>query len=53
MILGLEEFPGPCVCLESTSLPVRMRTRFTSLGVRPEHVQGMRYRSDSVNKTEQ
>src|ERR1700757_2216927 len=25
--------------MESTSLPVRMRTRFTSLGVRPEHVK--------------
>jgi 2-polyprenyl-6-methoxyphenol hydroxylase-like FAD-dependent oxidoreductase len=31
--------PWPMRLLESTSLPRRMRTRFMSLGIRPEHVQ--------------
>jgi len=36
---GARIVPWPMRLLESTSLPRRMRTRFMSLGIRPEHVK--------------
>jgi 2-polyprenyl-6-methoxyphenol hydroxylase-like FAD-dependent oxidoreductase len=36
---GGRKVPWPMRLLESTSLPRRMRTRFMSLGIRPEHVK--------------
>jgi 2-polyprenyl-6-methoxyphenol hydroxylase-like FAD-dependent oxidoreductase len=36
---GARKVPWPMRLLESTSLPRRLRTRFTGLGVRPEHVK--------------
>jgi len=36
---GARKVSWPMRLLESTSLPRRMRTRFMSLGIRPEHVQ--------------
>jgi 2-polyprenyl-6-methoxyphenol hydroxylase-like FAD-dependent oxidoreductase len=36
---GARKVPWPLRLLELTSLPLRMRTRFTSLGIRPEHVK--------------
>jgi 2-polyprenyl-6-methoxyphenol hydroxylase-like FAD-dependent oxidoreductase len=36
---GYRQLPWPVRLLESTTLPRRMRTRFVSVGIRPEHVR--------------
>jgi len=36
---GPRRLPWPLRLLESTALPRRMRTRFVSVGIRPEHVE--------------
>jgi 2-polyprenyl-6-methoxyphenol hydroxylase-like FAD-dependent oxidoreductase len=49
---GARKVPWPMRLLESTSLPLRMRTRFTSLGIRPEHVKTPDFwKSNSADET--